>query len=99
MNHTQGQLSVSAYFTKLKTIWEELYVKHVNYQFLKVSGNLSFASTLTSHINKFSPHAKACVFYGYSPWIKGYKVYDIVSKHFFFSKDCYFHIKIKWMVH
>ncbi|KAJ4717700.1 Retrovirus-related Pol polyprotein from transposon TNT 1-94 [Melia azedarach] len=24
MNHTQGQLSVSAYFTKLKTIWEEL---------------------------------------------------------------------------
>ena len=24
MNHTQGQLSISAYFTKLKMIWEEL---------------------------------------------------------------------------
>ena len=74
-----------------KTPYTFLYAKPIDYQFLKVFGSLCFASTLTSRINKFSPRAKACVFVSYSPGIKGYKVYDIVSKHFFFSRDLICH--------
>lgn len=67
-----------------------LYNKSVDYQFLQVFGNLCFVSTLTSHRTKFSPQAKDCVFVGYSPGIKGYKVYDIAYKQFFFSRDVVF---------
>lgn len=41
MNHTQGQTSVSVYFTKLKTIWEELS----NYRPVCSCGKCSCGST------------------------------------------------------
>lgn len=68
-----------------------LYNNPVDYHFLKIFGCLCFASTLTSHCLKFQPRAKACVFLGYHPGIKGYKLYDIVSKNIFISRDVTFH--------
>ena len=71
-----------------------LYEKPFDYPFFKVFGCLCFASTLISTRNKFSPIATMCVFVSHSPEFKGYKVYDITSRHFFYSRDVVFHVTI-----
>ncbi|CAI9766090.1 unnamed protein product [Fraxinus pennsylvanica] len=44
-----------------------------------------------SLMSKFHPRAKACIFLGYPPGIKSYKLYDIVLKTFLVSRDIVFH--------
>lgn len=68
-----------------------LYDTSFDYNYLTVFGSLCFASTLPSHRNKFYLRAKACVFIGYQPGIKGYKLYDISSKSFLISRDVVFY--------
>lgn len=55
---------------------------------------LAFAYTLIGHRNKFQPRARACVFLGYSPEVKGYKLYDVESKQVFISRDVIFQEEI-----
>lgn len=74
---------------KNKTPFSLLYDTPMDYTFLKVFGRHCFASTLLSHINKFHPLARARVFVGYPPGIKGYKLYDISSKSFVVSRDVF----------
>lgn len=71
--------------------YQAFYHTDVDYGFLRVFGSLCFASTLPSHRTKFQPQATTCVFLGYPPRMKGYKVYDIVNKVFFVACDVVFH--------
>lgn len=76
------------------TPFELLYKKVVNYGSLKVFGYLTFASILFGHRTKFQPRARMCVFLGYPIGMKAYKLYDIDTRHIFFSRDVVFQEKI-----
>lgn len=79
---------------KHRTTYEILYKKAAHYSYLRVFRCLAFASSLTTHRNKFQPRAKMCVFLGYPSVVKGYKLYDVVTKQIFISRDVIFHEEI-----
>ena len=58
---------------------------------MRVFGSLVFASTLRAHRTKFQPRARQCVFIGYNPGIKGYKLYDVKTGEVFMSRNVVFH--------
>ena len=72
--------STPALILKTQSPYQLLYKKTVDYTFFCTFGSLCFAFTLASHRGKFHPRATACVFLGYSPGMKGYKLYDIAKK-------------------
>lgn len=55
---------------------------------------LVFTSTLPSSRTKFDPRATPCVFIGYPPGTKGYKLFDIQRKRVFVSRGVIFHENI-----
>nr|GMD40836.1 Retrovirus-related Pol polyprotein from transposon TNT 1-94 [Ipomoea batatas] len=63
------------------------------YQNLKDFGCLAYA-TIVSPKSKLDARAKKCVFLGCATATKGYKVYDIVSKELFLSRDVIFYENI-----
>nr|GLL37723.1 uncharacterized protein LOC109182622 [Ipomoea trifida] len=63
------------------------------YQNLKVFGCLAYA-TIVSPKSKLDARAKKCVFLGCATATKGYKVYNIVSKELFLSRDVIFYENI-----
>lgn len=63
-------------------------------QSMKISGVLDvlfYASTLYQNRGKFESKAVACVFLGYPPGQKGYKLLEISMKRVFVSRDVHFH--------
>lgn len=75
---------------KINLLFSLLYDTPVDCNPLTLLGSLYFVSTLQSHRNEFHPRARACVFIGYPPVIKRYKLYDIFSKSYFICRDIVF---------
>ncbi|KAL2232769.1 UNVERIFIED_CONTAM: Retrovirus-related Pol polyprotein from transposon RE1 [Sesamum indicum] len=62
-----------------------------SYANLKTFGCLCFASNVTPHKNKFDQRAFRCIFIGYIPGQKGYKLYDLDNHVVLVSRDVVFH--------
>ena len=59
---------------------ELMYGIRPNYDTLKAFGCLCFVSNLSKEKSKIQTKAFACVFLGYAPTQKGYKVYILHNK-------------------
>ncbi|CAN1157716.1 Retrovirus-related Pol polyprotein from transposon TNT 1-94 [Linum perenne] len=74
-----------------KTPYEMLHSKPPSFSDLKVFGSLCYASTLANHRTKFAERARKCVSLGFTPGIKGYRLYDLNSHQVFTSRDVSFY--------
>ena len=67
-----------------------IYNRPSSLSHLKSFGCLYYA-TVVSPKQKLDPHARQCIFIGYPPNKKGYKLFDIDANTFFTSRDVTFH--------
>ncbi|XP_074342183.1 uncharacterized protein LOC141679631 [Apium graveolens] len=66
------------------------YKEPPQYDHLKVFGCLAFASNPTITSDKFAVRGVPCVFLGYPSLKKGYKLYNLITKTHFVSRDVTF---------
>ncbi|KAL0443916.1 UNVERIFIED_CONTAM: Retrovirus-related Pol polyprotein from transposon TNT 1-94 [Sesamum latifolium] len=74
--------------------YELLFAKPPQYNHLKVFGCLCYATNTDPHKIKLYPRASKCVFIGYAPGQKGYKIYDLFTHSCFVSIDVLFYESI-----
>lgn len=79
---------------KWKTPYEVIFGKRPNYSSLKIFGCLSYATNTRPHKSKFEPRATKCVFLGFSPGQKAYKLYSLDTKQIIISRDVVFYENI-----
>ncbi|CAA7025697.1 unnamed protein product [Microthlaspi erraticum] len=77
-----------------KSPFEVLTSKAPGYTGLRVFGCLAYCSTSSKSRHKFQPRAKPCVFLGYPPGCKGYKLLDLESNTTHVSRNVVFHEEI-----
>lgn len=73
-----------------KTLVKVLYGTVPIYTHLTIFGCLFYAFVTKLHTHKFDPRCVSCVFLGYPFTKKGYKVYNLLAKTSFISKDVIF---------
>jgi len=78
-------------FLSHKSPYEVLFSAQPVYSHLRMFGCLCYANTLTRSRHKFDARAQPYVFLGYPAGIKGYKLYNLVSKSYFISRNVHFH--------
>ncbi|KAJ0837837.1 putative RNA-directed DNA polymerase [Helianthus annuus] len=72
-----------------KTPYELLFGFEPSLDHLRTFGCLCF-STVLNNPDKFESHAEKCVFLGYSPFKKGYKLWSLDQRKILFSRDVKF---------
>nr|GLL25232.1 uncharacterized protein LOC109182622 [Ipomoea trifida] len=70
--------------------YQILIKKAPQYGHLRVFGCLAYATTVGPK-SKLDARAKKCIFLGYTNGTKGYKVYDLITKELFVSRDVAFY--------
>ena len=88
INHTPSSILNN------QTLYHLSFQKPPTYNYFKVFGCLCFASTITSNRDKFQPRAIKCIFLGYPPRIKGYKVINLSTLKTFVYQNVVFHESI-----
>ncbi|GJS73702.1 retrovirus-related pol polyprotein from transposon TNT 1-94 [Tanacetum coccineum] len=73
-----------------KSPFEVLHGTPPSYDTLKTIGCLCYAASLKPHKDKFDPRGIKCVFIGYPPGQKGYKLYNLLTHEVFHSRDVLF---------
>ncbi|KAL0001236.1 hypothetical protein SO802_015017 [Lithocarpus litseifolius] len=71
-----------------------LFNKNPSFAHLRCFGCLCFISTLLHNRHKFASRARRCVFLGYPPGIKGFKVLNLDSISIHISRDIVFYENI-----
>lgn len=73
------------------TPYEKLHEKAPTYDHMKVFGCLSFSTNPSFSTDKFTHKAVPCVFIGYPPLTKGFKLFNLLTNKEFISRDVVFH--------
>lgn len=76
-----------------KTPYEALNYRKPNVKHFKIFGCEAFAHIPADERSKLDPKSKKCIFLGYSNVTKGYRLYDVVAKRTFHSRDVIFNEK------
>ncbi|XP_074356217.1 uncharacterized protein LOC141695911 [Apium graveolens] len=73
----------------------EIRLKHQpEYQILIIFGCLAFATNPVTTADKFEHRGVPCLFLGYPPFKKGYKLYNLLINEYFISRDVQFNEEI-----
>lgn len=75
---------------KFKTPYETLFHEEPSYNELKAFGCLAFAYNHSPTKDKFSPRGIPCVFLGYPPNKKGFRLLNLLDKSVLISRDVIF---------
>lgn len=73
-----------------KSLYQQLFGKEVIYNEIRIFGCLCFCTTIGPDHDKFRPKASKCVFVGFSPGQKGFKLYDLEEKKIVVSRNVVF---------
>lgn len=77
-----------------KTPYEVLHGKQPDYSNLKTFGCLSYVANVRPNKGKFDPRAEKCIFLGFNPDQKEYRLYSLDSKNIIVSRDVSFYEQI-----
>nr|GLL19628.1 uncharacterized protein LOC109178841 [Ipomoea trifida] len=77
-------------------VWKDLEERFSEgdiFRISQVQGEIyqTFAMLHGSHMTKFTPRARKCIFIGYPNGVKGYKLYDLKTREVFISRDVEFY--------
>lgn len=73
---------------------EVLFNKLPDYDNLRVFGCLTFAANPVNTADKFEHRGVPCLFVGYPPFQKGYKLFNLLTNKHFVSRDVQFNEEI-----
>jgi len=79
-----------SFLLRNKTPYERLFGKPPSYSHMRTFGCLAFASNPSRSHDKFDARGIPCVFLGYPPSQKGYKLLNIQTQQIFVSRDVRF---------
>lgn len=74
--------------------YEVLHESPVDYEDIKVFGCLAFSANTATKGDKFQPRGIPCVFLGYPPLTKGFRLLNLITNETFVSRDVKFNEKV-----